>query len=97
VGHGKSGYRCANGARRPALLFSSEFDLPEAIARTDELERAGQAAGVPLQRYLVPGKPHFYARSSPAVRVDAGARGSAQADTVGEALTGFLPNTLHRV
>ena len=82
--------------RAPALLFSSELDLPEAIARTEELERAGQAAGVPLQRYLVPGKPHFYARSSPAVRVDAGARGSAQADTVEKAITVFLANTLHR-
>jgi len=53
------------GRGQPALLLlSSEFDLPGIGERTLALSTRAQALGLAVRRYFVPGKPHFYDRTT---------------------------------
>ena len=85
-----------HGARGmpPVLLFSGEHDLPGIPVRTGALASSATRAGLDTRHYLVPGKPHFYDRTSPIVLQAASRPGLADCATVEDAIERFLADSL---
>lgn len=77
----------------PVLLFSGEHDLPGIPERTSALAEAAQAAGLQVQRYLVPGAPHFYEKQAEILPISLPERTPA-APTVLAAIEQFLDEHL---
>lgn len=87
-----------HGARGlpPVLIFTGEHDLPSIAPRTHALASCAARAGLGMRRYLVPGKPHFYDRSSPIVLQDSTLPGSERCATLEAAMEQFLAHSLVR-
>lgn len=78
----------------PVLMFSSEHDLPGIPARTMNLANRADETGLRISRYFVPGKPHFYDRTSPVLLESSSVPGAPENTTLEEALQHFLDVTL---
>jgi acetyl esterase/lipase len=87
-------YRHDAAVRPPALLFSSERDLPGIHDRTMALADHAAAIGLPLRRFHVPDRPHFYDRDSAALLGSDSLGGAPAATTVGAAIDAFLDHCL---
>lgn len=85
-----------HGARGlpPVLMFRGENDLPSIPPRTQALADRALQAGLGLQLYQVPGRPHFYDRESPVQLQRSTLPGAATATTVEDAIAAFLAQTL---
>lgn len=85
----------AGTGKPPALMFSSEHDLPGIHGRTMALADRAATVGLPLRRDHVPDRPHFYDRDSAALLCSDSLGGAAAATTVGAAIDSFLDHCLH--
>jgi len=80
----------------PVLVFAGEHDLPSIPERSGALASSAAAAGLPMRRYLVPGKPHFYDRLSPVTLQQATWPGGEDCATVEDAMVRFLEQALRQ-
>lgn len=78
----------------PVLLFCGENDLPSIPPRTQALADRALQAGLGVQLYQVPGRPHFYDRDSPVVLQRSTLPGARAATTVEAAIDAFLAQAL---
>lgn len=85
-----------HGARGlpPLLLFSGEHDLPSIPPRVTALAGCAARAGLGVRHYQVPGKPHFYDRTSAVVLQSSTLPGGEACATVEEAMAQFLATAL---
>lgn len=78
----------------PILIFTGEHDLPSIPSRATALASSAARAGLGMRHYLVPGKPHFYDRSSPIVLQDSTLPGGGACATLEAAMEQFLTEAL---
>ncbi len=78
----------------PILIFTGEHDLPSIPSRAKALASSAARAGLGMRHYLVPGKPHFYDRSSPIVLQDSTLPGGEACATLEVAMEQFLTAAL---
>jgi len=85
-----------HGARGmpPLLLFYGEHDLPTILLRGGELAAGAVRVGLGVRQYRVPGKPHFYDRTSPVVLAQSTLSGGDDCPTVEAAMEQFLAESL---
>lgn len=80
----------------PVLLFDGENDLPSIPPRVGAVAQQAARVGLPIRHYRVPGRPHFYDRSSPVVLQQATLPGGEACTTVESAIEAFLAHALAR-
>ncbi len=78
----------------PALLYSSEHDLPGIPERTQAFSDTAARSGLGIRRYSVPGRPHFYDYATPVHLAQTSFDGGPQAGSLEEAWINFLERSL---
>ncbi len=82
------------GGQPPALVISSEFDLPGVPQRSAALADCAQHSGLGMLRYFVPGAPHFYSRNALGLLQQSTIPGAEEQCTVEAAIKNFLDYAL---
>lgn len=78
----------------PALLFSSEHDLPGIADRSKAFSDMAEKRGLGMRHYFVPGKPHFYDHASPVKLQQSSLPGGPVDSRLELALIDFLDRSL---